>query len=76
VYGAVNSTRNPAFHQLDLRLEKSWRIGVGSLATYLEVINAYNAENREGTSYSYDYSQSEAVGGLPIFPNLGLRGEL
>ena len=76
VYGAVNSTRNPTFHQLDLRLEKSWRIGVGSLAAYLELINAYNAQNREGTSYSYDYSKSEAISGLPIFPNLGLRGEL
>jgi TonB family protein len=75
-YGAVNSDRNPAFHQLDLRVEKSWKAGPVTLAAYLELQNAYNSKNQEGYRYSYDYSKRESVSGLPLFPNLGLRGEL
>jgi hypothetical protein len=76
VYGAVNSDRDPAFHQLDVRVEKRFRIGTGSLAVYLDVQNVYNAQNQEGVRYSYDYREKEAVSGLPFLPNLGLRGEL
>jgi hypothetical protein len=75
-YGRHNSERDPAFHQLDLRVEKKFTIGSGALVPYLEVLNAYNAENAEGYSYSYDYSTRERVSGMPFFPNLGLRGEL
>jgi TonB family protein len=76
VYGEVNSEREPAFHQLDLRVEKEWRISDLTLAAYLEVLNAYNAKNPQGTRYSYDYSKQESVSGLPILPNIGVRGEL
>lgn len=76
VYGAFGSARRPAFHQLDLRIDKRWELGALALTTYLEVFNVYNAENREGTTYSYDFSASEPVVGMPFFPNLGVRGEL
>jgi len=75
-FGATNSDRNPTFHQLDARLEKRWTLGAFALATYLDIQNVYNAENREGVRYSYDYSESESVTGLPFFPSIGLRGEL
>lgn len=75
-YGATNSAQNPAFHQLDLRVEKAWHIGSGTLAAYLDLQNAYNAKNVEAVEYSYDYRAHRAVTGLPILPNLGLRGEL
>jgi TonB family protein len=76
VYGQVNSARNPAFHQLDLRVEKVWKRGWGSVALYLDVQNAYNRRNPEGRQYNFDYSQSKTVPGLPVIPSLGLRGEL
>lgn len=75
-YGEPNSERDAAFHQLDVRIEKQWRISDLRLAAYLEVLNAYNATNAAGKRYSYDYSKSEEVSGLPVLPNLGLRGEL
>jgi outer membrane receptor protein involved in Fe transport len=75
-YGAQGSERQATFHQLDARVEKEWRLGPTTLAAYLEVLNAYNAENPEGSRYSYDYSRRESVRGMPIIPNLGLRGEL
>jgi hypothetical protein len=76
ITGPVNSERDPTFHQLDLRIEKQFRIGPGILAAYLDLQNAYNAKNPEGVLYSYDYRESEPLSGMPIFPNLGLRGEL
>jgi hypothetical protein len=51
-------------------------IGPAKLAAYLDVQNVYMAENAEGYRYSFDYRKREAVSGLSLFPNLGLRGEL
>ena len=76
VYGPVNGERDPAFQQLDLRVEKQWRIGSGALSVYLDVLNAYNAKNPQGYRYSFDFSRKEPVSGLGLFPNLGLKGEL
>jgi hypothetical protein len=75
-YGATNSLRDPTFHQLDARVEKEWAIGPAKVAAYLDVQNVYMAENAEGYRYSFDYRKRKAVGGLSLFPNLGVRGEL
>lgn len=80
VYQPLNaapySARNPMFQQLDLRIEKLWDLGRVRLAGYLDVQNVYNAKNYEGFDYSYDYQQRQRIAGLPLLPNLGLRGEL
>ena len=75
VYGAVNSARDPLFHQASVRVEKAWKFKAWQLATYLDVQNVYNHRSQEGLQYSYDYSRSKPVQGLPILPSLGLRGE-
>ena len=76
LYGAINSDRNPFFHRLDVRVQKRWDVGDVGLTLYLDIQNVYNATNREGIVYSYDYSQTSDLPGLPILPSLGLRGEL
>jgi TonB family protein len=75
-YGGVNSERNPTFHQLDVKVEKAFQLGVLTLTPYLEVQNVYNAKNAEGYEYNYDYTKREQANGLGLFPNLGVRGEL
>ena len=70
------TARLPAFHQLDLRVDKTWERKRMKLIAYLELRNAYNRRNAEAKTYSYDYSQSANQGGLPILPVIGLRGEL
>jgi TonB family protein len=75
-YGRINSRRNPSFNRLDVRAEKTWKFDAWRLAAYLDIQNAYNAENREGTQYNYDYTQSAPIRGLPIIPIIGMRGEL
>lgn len=76
LYGALNSSRDPAFHQLDIRGQKTFRIGQGMLSVYLDVQNVYNAENPRGFNYSYDYEQREPAASGFLFPNLGIRGQL
>jgi TonB family protein len=76
LYGPLNSDRNPAFNRLDLRVEKEWRWPDWKLALYLDVQNVYNAENQEGIIYDYQYREKDTIRGLPIIPNLGLRGEI
>ena len=76
IYGALNSQRVGLFHRLDVRLEKMWRFTHWNLAFYIDIQNIYSRMNPEGTLYNYDYRESQVVGGLPIIPSLGLRGEL
>jgi hypothetical protein len=76
INAAPFSARNPMFQQLDVRVEKTWQFTQWKLACFVDVQNAYNAKNYEGFDYSYDYRKREAAAGLPILPNLGVRGEL
>jgi len=69
------SERMPAFHQLDVRVDKTWSFQSWKLTTYLDVQNAYNRQNAEGVSYNYNFTRPEYDTGLPIIPSLGLRGE-
>ncbi len=67
-------SRLPTYHQLDVRIDRDFTLGShieGSV--YLDVMNVYNAENREGRIWQYDYEDSLALPGLPILPTLGLR---
>lgn len=74
--GAVNSERNPLFHRLDFRVQKTWRFDNGSLAFFLDIQNVYNRRTVEGTQYNYNYTESQPISGLPILPSIGLRGEI
>ncbi len=71
-----NSERLPDFHQLDLRVDKTWKFQAWSLSAYLDVQNVYNHRSTEAISYNFDYSQTSATHGLPLLPIVGLRGEL
>jgi len=76
IYGEVNTARNPMFHRLDLRVEKQFLVAGHRFAGYLDVQNAYNHANREGTAYNFDYSERSDTPGLPLLPSLGIKGEL
>jgi TonB family protein len=73
--GAQFSQRMPTFHQLDLRVDKSWRYAHWTLRAYLDVQNAYNRANPEGLTSNYNFSQSRVQAFLPIIPSIGVRGE-
>jgi TonB family protein len=73
--GDTYSARMPAFHQLDMRVDKTWTFQSWKLTGYLDVQNAYNRSNPMGMSYNYNYTKPKYAGGLPIIPSLGVRGE-
>lgn len=75
ISGETNSDRFPAFHQLDVRVDKQWTWKRASLTLYLDVQNLYNRQNTEFWIYSYDFSDRRPVAGLPIIPSVGTKIE-
>ena len=73
--GETFGERLPAFHQLDVRVDKKWTFDAWNLTAYLDLQNVYNRANPEEIQYNYNYTQSDTVAGLPILPNIGVRGE-
>jgi outer membrane receptor for ferrienterochelin and colicin len=74
-YGAVNSARNAAFAQLDVRVDRHFVFDTWKLTAYLDVQNITNRQNPEAHSYNFDYSQSKVSAGLPLIPSFGIRGD-
>lgn len=75
-YGEPNSERAPIHHQLDLRVDRSWKWGPVQMTGFLDVQNVYMNESPITYEYSYDYTQRAAVRSIPILPSIGLRGVL
>lgn len=75
IAGPRDSERRPLFHQLDLRVDKLWTFNQWKLGVYLDLINAYYAQNVEGYRYQFDYKQRFPITGIPIIPAFGVRGE-
>lgn len=71
----LNSDRVPPFHQLDIRIDRTWVYDLWKLTAYLEVINVYNRSNVEAINYDYRFRQRTEVSFLPIVPVLGVKGE-
>jgi TonB family protein len=71
-----NNSRLPIFHQLDIRVDKTWKFKEWQLGVYADVQNVYNSGNVEGVSYNYNYVSRSYITGLPFLPSIGLRGEL
>ena len=70
-------TRNPLFHQLDLRVDKTWAFSDGiRISAYLDVINAYSQPNVEGVQYNYNHTLSTFATGIPLLPSIGMRIEM
>lgn len=75
-YGATNSTRKEAAHQLDLRVDREWTFDSWRLSAYLDVSNAYNHLRATNYDYDFNYGQRAAITTFPLFPAFGVRGTL
>ena len=67
-----NSSRIPAYFQLDLRVDKRWVFDTWSLGAFCDLQNATNQQNFEFYTYNYDYTQVQGFPGLPIIPVIGV----
>ncbi len=71
----ANCARLPAFHQLDLRVDRAFIFDAWILHAYLDVQNVYNRQNAEFIRYNFDASQKTYGVGLPIIPSFGLKAK-
>lgn len=75
IRGSFYNSRLSAFSSVDLRIDKKWVYDTWNLSLYLDILNTLNRRNQEGIQYSYDYTTSDTVAGIPILPTFGLKGE-
>ena len=73
--GTRYSERLPLVHQLDVRMEKHWQYHYWRLNLYVDVYNVYNNAAKEDHIYDYRYAHQKYLTGLPVYPNIGVRGE-
>ena len=77
-----NNDRLATFGQLDVRLDKVWRLKRATLTLFIEAINCTFSSTdlalvykvSDNASGGYDYSQPQVLGFRWILPSLGLRG--
>jgi hypothetical protein len=75
ISGPFNGGRLPAFHQLDLRVDKTWVYRRLRVTSYLDVLNVYNAQNIEFLNYAYHFQATSPVYSLPTAPSIGTKIE-
>ena len=76
IRGSQNDVRLPEFFAVDARVQRSFAMGKGNLAAYVELQNLSNRANPEELVYSADYQQQRFLSGLPLLTIAGLRWEL
>ncbi len=77
VFGPQNTIRIPAFWQLDLRIERAFRLGPAArLLLYADVQNVTARENAEELVYSPSFRERGVIRGLPTLAVVGGRIEL
>ena len=74
-YATVNSQRNPAQHQLDVRVDRAFAFKNWKLSAYLDVANVYMNAPVVGYDYNTNYTKRTETTGIPILPSIGVRGE-
>lgn len=73
IRGARGTAYQPLFHQLDLRIDKRWLLRRVGVSAYLDVQNVYDRRYPEIQVYALDWTQSESLIGLPIYPSIGVQ---
>ncbi|GEM_PF-1288366 len=73
IRGVRGESYRPVFHQLDLRLDKSWVLRKTTVNAYIDIQNIYDNRYPEAYVYRSDWRERGAVVGLPIYPSLGMQ---
>ncbi len=64
-----NSARRPAYHRLDVRIDRRFHFRSWNLVLYVEVENVYNRKNLWGYVWNYEKNRTEKVyqfGRIPV----------
>ncbi|HEY0482399.1 MAG TPA: TonB-dependent receptor [Kofleriaceae bacterium] len=76
LFGGQNTTRVPAFYQLDARLERTFTVSDHRTNVFIDVQNLTNRKNPEEIIYNFDYTVQKYITGLPTLAVIGARVEL
>lgn len=68
--------RLPTYHQLDVRVDRAWKLGPIDGSVFIDIINVYNAQNSEGYQYNFDFTKRDKLPGIPFLPTIGVKGVL
>lgn len=75
-FGPQNTTRIPTFWQLDVRVDRSFRLGSGlRLLLFADLQNVTNQQNAEEIVYTADFRRRDRIAGLPFLAVVGARLE-
>jgi TonB dependent receptor/TonB-dependent Receptor Plug Domain len=81
-YGPLGGLRAPAYHRLDLRATRTYRLKRGTLRAFVDIFNAYDRKNEVGFGSHYAWiaqGQLHVVKTpgtmLPLLPSFGLSWE-
>lgn len=72
----VNAARFPAYHSLNLRIDRRFHFAGSSLVAYLSIWNAYNRKNIASYTWSEKERRQKAIYQWGILPIFGLEFEL
>lgn len=75
IQGAPLSRRLPDFIQVDLRADRAWKRGWGTMKLFIDVQHATwpLRENYEDAGWDWENDRPEYMKGLPILPMFGLE---
>jgi hypothetical protein len=71
--GGLNSDRQEAAHQLDLRIDRKVHTRWADLSWFLDIQNVYAHAQVLGYNYNYDFTQRKPTTAVPILPASGFR---
>lgn len=75
VYAGVNSATLPAYHRLDLRLDRNYVFNKWKFNTYFELNNVYQRKDIVGYNYDPTYTSREPVYAFVLPFSFGVQGE-
>jgi hypothetical protein len=78
VGGSRNSSRYPAYHRLDLNVQRTWRLrGRSTITPSLQLVNVYDRRNVFTYQWSYlaNPPTKTAISQFPILPSIGVMVE-
>jgi hypothetical protein len=67
--------RMPAFHALDLRIDRRWRFQSAQLTTYLDIQDLYNRDNAIGYAWDFREGRPTYETALGLWPSIGINIE-
>lgn len=66
----------PAYHSLNIRVDKRWNFFNTNLITYISIMNVYNRKNPSGHYWNTSLQRIDYEAQFPLIPLIGIEYEL